>query len=40
MQKQIIYSPTENFEAHGHQTTDDVEFWMARDVQHLLVYLK
>jgi DNA-damage-inducible protein D len=38
MQKQIIYSLTEDFEAHAHQTTDGVEFWMARDVQHLLGY--
>jgi len=38
MQKQIIHSLTDNFEAHAHQTTDGVEFWMARDVQHLLGY--
>jgi DNA-damage-inducible protein D len=38
MQKQIIHSLTEDFEAHAHQTTDGVEFWMARDVQHLLGY--
>ena len=40
MQKDIIHSLTENFEAHAHQTTDGVEFWMARDVQHLLGYTK
>ena len=40
MQKQIIHSLTEDFEAHSHQTTDGVEFWMARDVQHLLGYTK
>ena len=38
MQKQIIHSLIENFESHAHQTTEGVEFWMARDVQHLLGY--
>jgi len=38
MQKQVIHSLTEDFESHAHQTTDGVEFWMARDVQHLLGY--
>jgi len=40
MQKQIIYSLTEDFESHDHQSTDGVEFWMARDVQHLLGYVE
>lgn len=40
MQKQIIYSLTEDFESHAHTTSDGVEFWMARDVQHLLGYTK
>jgi len=38
MQKQIIHSLTDNFEDHVHTTSDGVEFWMARDVQHLLGY--
>jgi len=38
MQKNIIYTLTEDFETHAHSTTDGVEFWMARDLQHLLGY--
>lgn len=38
MQKNIIYSLTNNFEDHVHTTSDGVEFWMARDLQHLLGY--
>ena len=38
MNKNIIYSLTDNFEAHAHKTSDDVEFWMARDLQQLLGY--
>lgn len=38
MKKSTIYSLTENFEAHVHHTSTDVEFWMARDLQHLLNY--
>ena len=40
MKTSIIYSLTENFESHSHQTSDKVEFWMARDLQHLLTYTK
>ncbi len=38
MNKNIIYSLTDNFEAHAHKTSGGVEFWMARDLQHLLGY--
>ena len=40
MKKNIIYSLTEDFEAHAHKTADGVDFWMARDLQHLLAYTK
>ncbi|PKQ60260.1 DNA damage-inducible protein D [Labilibaculum filiforme] len=40
METSIIYSLTENFESYAHQTPDGVEFWMARDLQHLLSYAK
>lgn len=40
MKSSIIRSLTKNFEAHAHQTIDGVEFWMARDLQHLLTYTK
>jgi hypothetical protein len=38
MNKNIIYSLTDNFEDHVHKTSDGVAFWMARDLQHLLGY--
>lgn len=38
MKTTIIQNLTEGFEAHANQTPDGVEFWMARDVQHLLSY--
>lgn len=40
MKKEIIYKLTENFEDFLHQTEDSVEFWFARDLQHLLGYEK
>ena len=40
MKTSIIYSLTENFESQAHETSDNVEFWMARDLQHLLAYTK
>jgi len=40
MKKEIIYRLTENFEDFLHQTQDGVEFWFARDLQHLLGYEK
>lgn len=40
MKTSIIYSLTDNFESHANKTSDGVEFWMARDLQHLLTYTK
>ncbi len=37
MEKQIIQSLTESFESFAHKT-EDIEFWLARDLQHLLGY--
>jgi DNA-damage-inducible protein D len=38
MDKKIVYSLTENFESFSMKTDDGVEFWLARDLQHLLGY--
>jgi DNA-damage-inducible protein D len=40
MKKEIIHRLTENFEDYLHHTEDGVEFWFARDLQHLLGYEK
>ncbi len=40
MKKEIVKSLTDNFEAHSHQTENGIEFWFARDLQHLLGYTK
>lgn len=40
MKKDIIYTLTQNFEDFVHTTQDGVEFWLARDLQHLLGYGK
>ncbi len=40
MQTKIIHTLTENFESYAHKTNDGVEFWLARDLQHLLGYSK
>lgn len=40
MKTSIIHSLTDNFESHANKTSDGVEFWMARDLQHLLTYTK
>lgn len=40
MKKDLVYSLTENFEAHANQTEGGIEFWLARDLQHLLGYSK
>lgn len=40
MKKDIIYTLTKNFEDFVHTTQDGVEFWLARDLQHLLGYGK
>ena len=38
MKKEIIKSLTTNFESHSNKTESGVEFWLARDLQHLLTY--
>jgi len=40
MKTEIIQSLTENFESCAHTTEEGVEFWLARDLQHLLGYSK
>jgi len=40
MKKEIVHKLTENFEDFLHKTEDGVEFWLARDLQHLLGYGK
>lgn len=40
MKTEIIQSLTNNFESCAHTTDDGVEFWLARDLQHLLGYTK
>jgi DNA-damage-inducible protein D len=38
MKTEIIQSLTSTFEAHAQQTEDGVEYWLARELQHLLEY--
>jgi len=38
MKSDLVHSLTHRFEDHAHQTGDGVEFWLARDIQHLLGY--
>ena len=38
MRTDLIYELTETFEACAQQTENGVEFWLARDIQHLLGY--
>ena len=38
MQSEQIQELTETFEAHAQQTDDGVEYWLGRDLQHLLGY--
>ncbi len=40
MKKEIIKSLTNSFESHSYTTEDGIEFWYARDLQHLLGYTK
>ena len=35
MKHEIIQSLTNNFESHANQTEEGIEFWLARDLQHL-----
>ena len=38
MKKALVYSLTETFEGHAQETEGGVEFWPARDLQHLPDY--
>lgn len=38
MKSDLIRSLMHTFEAHAQQTETGVEFWLARDIQHLLGY--
>ncbi len=40
MKNEIIHALTNNFESHANQTEEGIEFWLARDLQHLLGYTK
>lgn len=38
MKKELVQNLTETFEGHAQQTESGVEYWLARDLQHLLGY--
>ena len=38
MKKEIIKRLTGDFESYANQTSNEIEFWFARDLQHLLGY--
>ena len=38
MKTEIVHTLTGNFEAHAQQSENGIEFWLARDLQHLLGY--
>jgi DNA-damage-inducible protein D len=38
MKNDLIHSMTESFEGHAQETENGVEYWLARDLQHLLGY--
>jgi hypothetical protein len=40
MKTELIERLTSTFEAHAQQTENGVEYWLARDLQHLLGYTK
>jgi len=40
MKKALIKSLTDDFESYSNHTKDRIEFWFARDLQHLLGYSK
>ncbi len=40
MKKEIIQTLTKNFESYVNKTENGIEFWFARDLQHLLGYTK
>ena len=40
MKREIVLQLTDTFEAHAQLTENGVEYWLARDLQHLLGYTK
>ncbi|MBN8738368.1 MAG: DNA damage-inducible protein D [Lysobacterales bacterium 69-70] len=40
MKHELVISLTDSFESHANRTDGGVEFWLARDLQHLLGYSK
>lgn len=40
MKSELIQSLTTNFESFARKTDDNLEFWLARDLQNLLGYTK
>ncbi|MBA3486489.1 MAG: DNA damage-inducible protein D, partial [Lysobacter sp.] len=38
MKTELIHTLTSTFEAHAQQADGGTEFWLARDLQHLLGY--
>ena len=38
MKKELITTLTNNFELHAQKTESEIEYWLARDLQHLLGY--
>lgn len=38
MKTELVHSLTETFEGHAQQTESGIEYWLARDLQHLLGY--
>ncbi|MEJ2419103.1 MAG: DNA damage-inducible protein D [Exilibacterium sp.] len=38
MNNDLIHAMTESFEGHAQETENGVEYWLARDLQHLLGY--
>lgn len=40
MKNELIHTLTQSFQGHAQQTDNGVEYWLARDIQHLLGYTK
>ena len=40
MKTELVQTLTATFEAHAQQTEGGIEYWLARDIQHLLGYAK
>ncbi|MEZ5673507.1 MAG: DNA damage-inducible protein D [Thiotrichaceae bacterium] len=40
MQNALIHAMTDTFEGHAQETENGIEYWLARDLQHLLGYTK